>query len=71
MPHNIKEYADLESLVFKNKMLENKQRFVKCPVQFKAHEVEKVKNLNKMQEITTELLNRSKGEPCKEPVTIY
>ena len=49
---NIKHYANLESLVFANKMIENKQRFLD-ELSFGYQELEKMKkeNIEKMRKI--------------------
>lgn len=58
-PNNVKEYADLESLIFQNKMLENQQRFNTADkLRFTELEKRKASNLGKMKTIISTLEDR-------------
>lgn len=66
-PNNVKEYVDLESLIFANKMIENQERFCTADTE-KIAELRRRKavNLTKMKTIIKTL--EAKGELSKEPV---
>lgn len=54
---NIQQYANLEALVFANKMLENKQRFIDPKSEkYSVYEKSKMENIAKMQNIILKLL---------------